>query len=330
MTFEQREEFNRIYRFCKKHFMKVNPTKSQGISVKVSERLHERYFVVKGNERFELVIICLEGCYRFLLQNKKKEGNTISGQKACREIYKAAEEYNIDLSKYISTDGLGEKKQIERPHIEVMCKLALGKVFHNCYHIDFKSSYASRICEAYPELKPMYQSLFDKRKDDDGYFKHVLTNSIGAFQSKFCVDYFSKRNIAPYQFAGLSKVAINGTRSKIIKMIAKLRGRGMVPLLTNTDGIWYYSEKGPYHGQGEGNNLGDWQNDHQNCDFLMLSAGKYQYVENGVCHSVVRGLCDLDSKEPDRSKWKFGDIKLCGSLHTFIFDEEQGVVKTNA
>ena len=48
-TFEQLEEFNEIYQYAKENFTLVKHTLSQGISNKVSERLHERYFIVKGN-----------------------------------------------------------------------------------------------------------------------------------------------------------------------------------------------------------------------------------------------------------------------------------------
>ena len=85
-TFESLEEFNEIYKYVRDNFTLVKPTLSQGISNKVSERHHERYFVVKGNQRFELVVVCAEGCYRFLLQNKKQKGNEISGQQACRRF----------------------------------------------------------------------------------------------------------------------------------------------------------------------------------------------------------------------------------------------------
>lgn len=327
-TFEQLDEFNKIYAYVKDRYMLVKHTLSQGISNKISERLHERYFVVKGNQRFELVVICAEGCYRFLLQNKKKEGNTITGQQACRSLYKWADNYNIDLSKYITTDGLEIKKQIEQPHIQVLNKLVLNTKLHHVYHIDFRSSYASRICEAYPELKPMYDDIFKHRGDNNDYYKHVLTNSIGCWQSLYCVDYNSRHRTVPYQFAGLSKIAINGTRAKIEDMIIKLRKKGMVPLLTNTDGIWYWSDRGQYHDKDEGDNLCNWQTDHINCDFLMCSEGRYQYVENGVCHTVVRGLCNLDISEPDRDKWQFGDIMKIHDLLTYRFDEKLGVVKT--
>ena len=197
------------------------------------------------------------------------------------------------------------------------------------YHIDFRSSYASRICEAYPEFKPMYTEIFAMRKDNNGKYKHILTNSIGAWQSPYCVDYKSGYLTSMYQFANLSKTAINGTRAKIIDMIGKLRAAKCTPLLTNTDGIWYYSKHGPYHDENEGDELCNWHNDHVDCKFLMISEGAYQYVENGVCHSVVRGLCSLDAAKPDRTEWEFGDILHLGDFFTYKFDDEKGVIKTN-
>lgn len=327
-TFERLDEFNDIYFDAKTKYTLVKHTKSQGISNNIKQRFHERYFIVKGNQRFELVIICREGCYRFLLQNKKHKDNTVSGQEACREIYSWCDKYNIDLSKYTTNDGKAIKEQIEKPHIEVLEKLALGIPLDNVYHIDFRSSYASRICETYPELKEMYVDIFNHRKEDNGYYKHVLTNSIGCWQSVYCVDYKSRRNIKPYQFATLSKVAINGTRAKIEDMIVKLTNSNRVPLLTNTDGIWYYSNRGPYHDEDEGDSLGNWQNDHMNCEFLMTSEGRYQYVEDGICHTVVRGLCNLDLVEPDRDKWEFGAIKNIEESFTYEFNENRGVFKT--
>ena len=327
-TFENLDEFNEIYKYAKNNFALVKPTKSQGISVKKGEKFFERYFVIKGNQCFELVIVCYEGCYRFLLKNKKDgKDNTITGQQSCRSIYNWCDKYNIDLSKYASDDGIEEKKLIESPHIKVLQPLMLRKRVHNVYHMDFRSSYASRISEAYPELKPMYDDIFSHRKENNGYYKHILTNSIGCWQSPYCVDYKTRHKVHPYQFAKLSRIAINGTRAKVEEMIKKLERRGMTPILTNTDGIWYYSDKGAYHDKDEGENLGQWQNDHINCDFLMTSAGAYQYVEDGVCHSVVRGICNLDANEPNRDKWQFGDILNIKELSAYIFDEERGVYK---
>ena len=236
-TFEQLDEFNEVYKYAKENFIRVAHTKSQGISYKISERMHERYCLVSGNQRFELIIICAEGCYRFLLQNKKDKENEISGQQACRSLYKFADKYNINFNNYKCENGFEIKSEIEKPHIKVLKPLLLNKPIDNVYHMDFKSSYASRICEAYPELKSMYDEIYSLRKENNGYYKHVLTNSIGCWQSQYCVDYNTRHTISPYQFTNLSKIAINGTRTKVEEMIAKLENADMTPLLSNTDGI---------------------------------------------------------------------------------------------
>lgn len=328
--FDSLKEFNTIYRYCRKNFLETKPTPSGGICINGSEKLHERFFVIKGNQRFELVVVCSEGCYRFVLMNKKKETNTIHGTTAVRQIYKKAEEFGIDLSLYVCEplEGKRIKEGIVSPHIQVLVPSVLNMAINNVFHLDLKSSYASRIVETYPELFPLYNYMYQQRKYRNEYYKHVLTNSIGCFQSVYCPDVLLPRHTRPYQFAKLAKIAVNGTHDLIERKIKQLRDKGFVPLLTNTDGIWYYSETGkPYHDKDEGIELGCWENDHNNCRFLMTSVGSYQYVEDGKVHSVVRGKCNIDSIEPDRDKWEFGIILKMKELCVYTLDKEKGVVE---
>lgn len=331
INFDKVDLFNHIYLYCQKHFIEGKTTKTGSISYQIKYKYHERYYVIKGNQRFELIVVCAEGCYRFVLRNKKHKSNRVAGIQACREIYKKAKELKVDLKKYISSqeEGLEIKKTIESPHIEVLKTVLMGKAINHVYHMDLKSSYASRIVEAYPETENLFRYFYDRRNDDNDYYKHILTNSIGCFQSEWCLDIISWRRTSPYQLSKLSKVAINGTRNLIIKKINSLRKKGFIPLLTNTDGIWYYSPSNkPYHDKDEGNNLGQWENDHCDCKFIMTSKGSYQYVENGVCKTVLRGICELDVKEPDRDKWNFKDILKIGNIFTYRFDSKKGVIKT--
>ena len=76
-------------------------------------------------------------------------------------------------------------------------------------------------------------------------------------------------------------------------------------ILTNVDGIWYTGDI--YHGDGEGDKLGQWSNDHMNCTCRAKSAGAYEYIENGEYHAVVRGSTNLDKIKP-RDQWVWGDI----------------------
>ena len=320
------DEFNKIYNYCKKHYTCVKCTQSKGITTNIKYRFKERYTVICMNQSYELVVNCLEGDYRFVLKNQPHVLNTIKGRKAALEIYKQADKYGIDMNKYKSDNGSDIKKQINSPHIKFMLpERFIGKPIHNVHHLDLNSAYASEIIKKYPEFKDMYNDIYNKRKDDNGYFKHVLTNSIGAFQSEYCPDYKTRHKSTPYLFSELSKTAVNGTRATIEKLLIKMRKKGCVPILTNTDGIWY---TGPlYHDSDEGIGLCQWKNDHKNCDFIIKGTGAYQYVENGKCVSVVKGLSNLDILH-ERTDWEFGEI-INNELEVekYRFTEEEGVTK---
>lgn len=322
-SFSQAAEFNEIYQYVKDNFVRVEPTKSGALPT--DKRLHSRYMVIQSRTKIELTVVCHEGCYRFLIGNKRNAiKNPVSGKRALREIYKVAKQFNLDLSKYKvdKTTGLELKNEIESPHIEMYGRP--GLVYSNVHHLDLKSSYASRICEVYEEFKPVYDYIFSKRHEANDYYKHVLTNSIGCMQSEYCPDYENSGKIAPYQFAGLAKIAVNGTRHLIERYIKILEQNNRKILLTNTDGIWYQGDL--FHDENEGSQLGNWENDHKNCMFIMKSKGAYQYVEDNQCHTVVRGTTELD-KEKDRDEWEFGEIFNHVVMEYYEFDEEQGVIK---
>ena len=320
--------WNDLYFYAKKHFREVKPTKSLAIP-NGRFKGHFRYMVTHNNQSHELVIVCASGCYRFLIQPSKLKGNTVSGRKSVLELFKIMDKYNIDFSKYAcnsSQEGLNIKQQILSPVIKVVRNLYLNRVIDHVYHLDLNSSYASRVVEAYPELREVYTELYNNRKNDNDLFKHVLTNSIGCFQSPYCPDWHDRRRAKPFMFSNLSKIAINGTVAKIKSFQERLIKKGKIPLLINTDGIWYYSSNGPYHDKEEGTSLGQWKNDHLDVKFLMASAGSYQYIENGVCKTVLRGTSNLD-KIKQREDWEFGDIQRLNGRAYYFFDEEKGIVE---
>lgn len=330
LEFTDIDEFNEVAKYCKENFMKVNPTKSGSMPYNNRVKLRSRYMIIQSASKIELTIVCYQGCYRFLIGNKLKKGDDqISGKDAVKAIYKASKEMNIDLNKYAVDSHTGRqiKTEIVPPHIEMFGKP--GLVYTNVHHIDLNSSYASRISEVYPELKPFYETIYAKRHDNDGYYKQVLNKSIGCFQSEFCIDYNDKGRFKPYQFAGLAKIAVNNTRAIIEKYIDILTKNGRKVLLTNTDGIWYQGDI--YEDENTGTELCQWKTDHKQCKFLMKSKGAYQFVENGVCYSRIRGTTNLD-REKQRDDWEFGDIfkKKDITMDYYAFDEEEGVLKQYA
>lgn len=322
--------WNSLYLYAKKHYVEVQPTPSLGLP-NGRYKGHYRYMVTHINQSHELVMVVSSGCYRFIIQPSKQKTNTVSGRKSVLELYKLMDKYKIDFSKYACEprEGNKTKKEIESPIIAETHKIYLNKIFEHMYHLDLNSSYASRIVETYPELREVYDELYQKRKDNDGKYKHVLTNSIGCFQSPYCPDWNCRRKSKPYQFAKLSKIAVNGTKKKVLEYKQKLLKNKKIPILINTDGIWYYSSNGPYHDKDEGTNLCQWKNDHNDCKFLMTSAGSYQYIENGVVHTVLRGTSNLD-KIKQREDWEFGDIQRLNGRAYYFFDEEKGIVEDYA
>ena len=329
LSMDQLDEFNKIYHFCQKNYHEVDPTSSGAIPYNHKVRHVQRFCVVKSKVGFELVIMALEGCFRIIIRNGKlKNDNVITGSKAIKEIFKTAEEFKvIDTFKaHVSTkeDGLAIKQEIESPIIKCIKEEYKGQEFENCHHIDFNSSYASRIVEQYPELKPMYEYLYSKRKENDGYFKHCLTNSIGMMQSKHCIDIETGFKNSPYQLAHFSKIAINGNNNKIYEYLMLLSISGRKPLMVNTDGIWYQGEI--YHDKFEGQNICQWKNDHKNCKLYIKSNGAYQFIEDGKINSVVRGYTALDAIKP-REQWGWREIDNYNQVFTYEFEKDKGITK---
>lgn len=317
--------WNELYQYAKSHFVKVEPLPSNALP-NGPYKGYFRYMVTHVNQSHELVMICNEGCYRFIVQPSKQVTNTVSGRQSVLELFKVMDKYNINFGKYACENGKKVKEEIVKPHIQLMSNNFIRRRLKHCYHLDLNSSYASRVAEAYPELKPILDELYAKRKEDNNHFKHVLTNSIGCFQSQYCPSWNDRRRVTPYAFSNLSKIAVNGTRNKIEFYLKKLVDNGMIPILTNIDGIWYYSNKGAYHDETEGTKLCQYKNDHCDCELLIASVGSYQYLEDGKCHTCMRGSSALDQVK-HREDWEFGDILKANGKLNYTFNEEKGIVE---
>lgn len=323
--FDRYEEWNKIALYCKSHYLEVKPTQSGAMPINKKHNLKERYMIVLGNQRAELTVACLKGLFRFVLKPKAGEHNPVTGRRADQVFFEKCDEYNIDIAKYAIDNGEDVKKEIVRPHIQILNQFAEGRITNNVHHLDLNSAYASQVVKAYPELRPVYEDLYNNRHNEDDLYKHVLTNSIGSFQSETCVDPSDRRRAKPYCFAHFSKIAINGTRSVIEYYIDKLRKAGRVPLLSNTDGIWYQGEL--YHDKYEGDGLGQWKTDHKNCILYIKSTGAYQFLEDGKCNTVVRGITPYDAIQPDREKWEWLVLKDINQIATFKFNKEKGIME---
>ena len=310
-TFDITEEgakgFNKIYFWLKRQKLhKLERTPSG--SIKNGPHVKRPAWDVKSNHYCVELTVVMEGmAWRIQFRTKLPKG--MSGKKAFTVFKRLLLKDGIDLDQMAIENGAEVKKEIEHYLVKVHHKFFIDKVYKNAHHIDFHSSFAGGLANTHPEFKKTLETIFENREKDE-INKNILNFSIGYMQSlQGC----------QAKWAHLSKDAIADNNKRVLNLVEKLENSGRTVLLLNTDGVWY---NGPlYHGEGEGSGLGQWENDHKNCQFRMASAGAYEFIEDGIYHPVIRGIPN-DTK----TEWEWGDIykeKAIPSI--FSFTEEEGV-----
>lgn len=308
-TEENGKIFNDILKEAKK-YNKLNRTKSGGISWK---RLRLPAYDYTFNSNCLEIIILSDKCYRIQLRSelyKDNEEKILSGRKAFIEFKAMAKRFGIELNNYAIDNGKEINAQTEKYIIKAERESILGKTFENVHHIDFHSSFPAGLANTHLEFSEFLNYLYDNRKKDEKY-KAYLNYSIGFMHSKLC----------GYKYAQLSHDAINDNNARVRDLAERLRKSGRMPLLYNTDGIWYSGEI--FHDYGEGDNLGDWRNDHINCKFRAKSKGSYEFIEDGKYTPVVRGRTTLD-RTKSRDTWEWGDIFSAQIIE--FYATEEGVI----
>lgn len=305
---EGAEKFNKIYNWLKKqNLFQLERTASGGI--KSGPRRKRPAWDIKQNRTCIEITVILDGCaWRIQFRAELKQG--MSGRKAFSLFKRMLLKKGIDLDNYAIDNGVEVKKEIETTIIGAKRKLFYDRTFENVHHIDFHSSFPAGLANTHPEFREVLTELYEKRDEKEEY-KNVLNFSIGFMQS------ITGCNA---RWAHLSRDAI-GDNNKRVKNLAKtLEEKGRMVISFNVDGIWY---KGAvYHGEGEGDGLGEWRNDHINCKFRAKSAGCYEFIENGKYNPVVRGITNISKKT-----WKWGDIYSDkADLELFKFDKERGII----
>ena len=265
------------------------------------------YGVKRSRTGYELVLKWMGVCARVILDqcsDKRKKGEEVGGYNGYLSLYSAFKKDGIDLKVYQVQNGLEIKQQIKDPVILATDACKKGETFYHVHHLDLNSAYAAGLAKTHPELAPTLIRMYNNRKKNPR-IKSVFTNAIGFMQSPYC-------NFQGYEYcqAELSKCAINWTHDKMLELSAKLIKKGYSPLLFNTDGVWYTKikdgkeiESEPYTDDEIGDELGQYKNDHVDCQFRIKSKGAYEYIEKGIYKAVVRG----QSKELVET-FKWGDI----------------------
>ena len=307
ITKEGAEEFNKIYFWVKSlNLPFIERTPSGGIA-NGRNSVRPAWDLTTGRNSIEITLLLPEGSWRIQFRTKLPQG--LSGKKAFTTFKNLLLKNGIDLEKYAVDNGKEIKTQIESPLIGAKRESLYDIEFQKAHHIDFHSSFAAGLANTHPEFKPLLEEIYYKRKEKEIY-KHILNFSIGFMQSL---------GGCKAKYAILARDAINDNNSRVKKLAKELENKGRIILLFNTDGIWY--QGAIFHGEGEGEGLGEWHNDHINCIFRAKSAGAYEFIEDGIYYPIVRGV----SNEA-KSDWKWGDIySKKADPEQFVFSEEEGV-----
>lgn len=270
-----------------------------------------------GRSAFELTVTTWFSTYRLVLTNnvgEDGEATKMTGKKAYVTMRREFQKDGIDLEEYAVTNGKEIKKtEIEPPMIMATEDLEFGKMYENVSHLDFHSSYPGGLARLHPEMRKTIERIYEKRKssDKDADLKLALDASIGFFQSQYC-----KIGGHGYALANLARDAVNDNNERIRRVTKELIESGRVPLLYNTDGIWYSGE--PLEtGEDYGPGVGRWENDHLALRFRAKSKGSYEYIDEDGYHPVVRGRTKYDEMKP-RSEWTWGDIFKCGGVEQYM------------
>lgn len=294
--------FNRLYKEMmtqakNKKWNTIARTPSGGISISRSKFKPPMWETRASASAIEITIITKQMIriqFR-LCKSVDNETQPMYGRQAFEIFCKKCAAKGINLNDYAITNGKEIKQTIPKLLIKLAKQSYKDLIWDNCHHIDFHNSFPAGLCNTHPEFRQIIEPIYEARKTKTEN-KAILNYTIGFFQS---IDNTGAK------WANLSKDAIVDNNERILELSKRLEKSGRLPLLYNTDGIWYKGEI--YHGEGEGKKLGEWENDHTNCRLRIKSDGAYEFIEDGVYHPVIRGRTRLD-KIKSRDQWKWGDI----------------------
>lgn len=283
--------FNEIYDFIM-HYPSISNiirTRSGGISLSTP---FPAYDIRQTKSMVELTIAIRFGCWRIQFRDGLGESK-MSGRKAFEKFMKILSKNGIDLDKYAldTKEALEYKEAIPMPLIHLCDEKFKDLTLERVHHIDFHSSYPAGLINTHKEFENVIRTIYNEREIKKEN-KAILNYSIGYMQSIQCCG---------AKWSHLSNDAITDNNFRVLTLANKLRRSGRTPILFNTDGVWYQGEI--YHGEGEGEDIGQWHNDHINCTFRAKSDGAYEFIEDGKYYPVVRGIPNESKKD-----WVWGDI----------------------
>ena len=326
--FDHIDQWNELYHLCQKaklrriRWVADNDCWITGkrLSYTDDDRNANSFDVSQTTSGWKLFIIRNRFRYVFyygLPDARLKGGRFAEGGKGWKLMCKEFLKDNINIDNYAIDPNEGMRiktsPDFPKPYID-MKGAPNGQIFEHCNHIDFHSSYPAGLANTHPEFRPTIERIYQQRKTNPNR-KLSLNCFIGCRQSP--------QSTWKCRWSHLAKDAIADNNRRIDEMDARLKANGDKILGHNTDGIWY---QGPvYHGEGEGNDLGQWRNDYVDCRFRAKSRGAYEFIENGKYYPVVRGITELDWIKP-REEWQWGDIFKNCKIVKPLFGVKEGLV----
>lgn len=310
--------FNEVLQAIKDSPVKLNKivrTLSGGISIEKKNFRPPMYDLRKLSSMIELTIVGFGRMWRLQFRSKIKgdNSNKLYGH-TCFKIFRSTcAKFGIDIADYVIENGLEVKETIPRAPIKLYRRTFKDLIFEHAHHIDLNSSYMSGIAEKFTELREPIEYLYNNRKVIPEY-KQVLVATWGFMQAKYIRG----------RYAHLSKAGVEYNNKMLEELTNNLREQGFTVLAYNTDGIWYVGRNRMYHDQNEGKGLGQWKHDHVDCTIQFKKAGAYQFIENGVVYTKLRGFTKLDNIKPRDEEgrgWDWGDIYNTTEI-TYIADLE--------
>ena len=332
-SLKSRDMFNELYCYCKDNVPMTVRTKSGGISINKKNQNWQNnicsWFYRDTNNIAEIFVAC---SYVLRIQIGTHTTDSVTGEKrpsgkiAFSEFSAMCKRHAINLNDYQlnEEEASQAKSEIKKPLIDWgdFGDTIKDMELHEINHIDFHSAYMSGLMTTHPEFSVVAKELYNNRKEKPKY-KAVMNHSIGYMQSMKCCG---------AKWAHLSRDAINYNYDKMISTAENMRKNGFVPLLYNTDGIWYCDSVANrlYHDENEGPGLCQWSHDYVNVRFRVKSIGAYEFEYQNkegqtIYKPVVRGTTELD-RVKSREKWQWGDI-YTREIPKIVHDYERGLVE---
>lgn len=328
-TDEGIEQFNRLYCYCLEmersgRYTRLQWTQGKGkpyYNIRTGKEVFKppAWSIVRYGSGADIYIID-EHWFRFQLRPHKED--SVWNGVHCYYYFKKVckERFGIDLEDYYISPEEGDyiHRHIVEAPVNVVEQRYIDQTYYHVHHLDLNASYFSGIAQAFPELEPPIQYFYQNRKKNP-HNKEILTHTSGYFRC----DKIGRR------LAHLTAAGIEYTKIQLNVLTEEITRAGYWPLSYTTDGIWYAGlTEEPYHGPGEGPDLGQWKNDHINCQWRIQSPKAYEFIENGKYNVRLSGRTILERQYP-RELWGWGDLKKAqehGVIY-YIFDRKRGFEK---